>query len=472
MSTPINHSKKYSLSDIEQYLQGKLSPAEMHELEKAAVQDPFLADAMEGYQSADLIKADQDLAAIRSQLLQNDADKAPVIELLSIRKNWLRAASIILLLAGSSTFAWFLFRSTPQKKEMVQRSVQNTKTDSLQTTTATTTIRDTISKTKKDILATVPAIQEKPKQNDLINSVSHNKNAEMAAAIKESFAETAKKSMDTLSDKMLMQSSAALNKSSVPVTASVGALQPNAYRSQPLGNALTISSGAQANITSVGQLTNLTSTNLLAAGTTINHAPINILQGKVVDVNNKPISFATVTAPNQIIYTDTAGIFKLQVIDSIPKVKINALSFEETTAQLKVSEPNKIVLKDFSGSLNEVVVVGYQAQRKKDLTGSITSKKETVQTGLSVVFYPEIGWDSLVSYLRNKINIASSDKSAKGDIKVKLTTKQGKISKVEVLESFNQSFNKKIIRALKNVPRWICNDSSENEQTHIANIHL
>ena len=41
MSNLHNHSKKYSLTDIEQYLQGKLSPAEMHEMEKAAVQDPF-----------------------------------------------------------------------------------------------------------------------------------------------------------------------------------------------------------------------------------------------------------------------------------------------------------------------------------------------------------------------------------------------------------------------------------------------
>ena len=59
----INH---YSLADIEQYLQGKLSPAEMHELEKAAVQDPFLADAIEGYQSTDLTLIKQDLADIHT----------------------------------------------------------------------------------------------------------------------------------------------------------------------------------------------------------------------------------------------------------------------------------------------------------------------------------------------------------------------------------------------------------------------
>ncbi|MBT1686614.1 hypothetical protein [Dawidia soli] len=34
--------------DIERYLNGELSPAEMHALEKKALYDPFLADALEG----------------------------------------------------------------------------------------------------------------------------------------------------------------------------------------------------------------------------------------------------------------------------------------------------------------------------------------------------------------------------------------------------------------------------------------
>ncbi|MDQ2658590.1 MAG: hypothetical protein M3Y60_14295, partial [Bacteroidota bacterium] len=35
-------------NDIEKYLQGKLSSAEMHALEKEALSDPFLAEALEG----------------------------------------------------------------------------------------------------------------------------------------------------------------------------------------------------------------------------------------------------------------------------------------------------------------------------------------------------------------------------------------------------------------------------------------
>lgn len=39
-------------NDIERYLRGELSPAEMHALEKAALSDPFLAEALEGVEQA------------------------------------------------------------------------------------------------------------------------------------------------------------------------------------------------------------------------------------------------------------------------------------------------------------------------------------------------------------------------------------------------------------------------------------
>ena len=37
-------------NDIDKYLRGEMTPAEMNALEKKALQDPFLADALEGAQ--------------------------------------------------------------------------------------------------------------------------------------------------------------------------------------------------------------------------------------------------------------------------------------------------------------------------------------------------------------------------------------------------------------------------------------
>lgn len=61
----------YSQADIERYLQGKMTHAEMHALEKAALQDPFLADAIEGFAIADLEKAHNAIATTQTLIEKN-----------------------------------------------------------------------------------------------------------------------------------------------------------------------------------------------------------------------------------------------------------------------------------------------------------------------------------------------------------------------------------------------------------------
>jgi hypothetical protein len=61
----------YSKADIENYLQGKMSYEEMHLLELAALQDPFLADAVEGYTIANNTLTAKHLTEIETEILAN-----------------------------------------------------------------------------------------------------------------------------------------------------------------------------------------------------------------------------------------------------------------------------------------------------------------------------------------------------------------------------------------------------------------
>src|SRR5262245_32216503 len=56
--------------DIKKYLRGELSPAEMHSLEKKALNDPFLEDALEGAAQLDSHAFDSDLNELTSSLEQ------------------------------------------------------------------------------------------------------------------------------------------------------------------------------------------------------------------------------------------------------------------------------------------------------------------------------------------------------------------------------------------------------------------
>ena len=78
MAKPSAHIN-YSFEDIQRYLQGKMSAAEMHAIEKAALQDPFLADAIEGFNEADLMTAQKHLNEINASLLEEKKESKDLL---------------------------------------------------------------------------------------------------------------------------------------------------------------------------------------------------------------------------------------------------------------------------------------------------------------------------------------------------------------------------------------------------------
>ena len=87
----------YTAADIEKYWKGKLSPAEMHAMEKAAMDDPFLADALEGYKNASLA----DLDSLKERLDKRVGAVVPILNLKRKRFTWVRAAAAIIIIVGA-----------------------------------------------------------------------------------------------------------------------------------------------------------------------------------------------------------------------------------------------------------------------------------------------------------------------------------------------------------------------------------
>lgn len=110
---------KYSQSDIENYHSGKMNAQDMHLLEKAALEDPFLADALEGYQFTSTAR--QDLNKI-DERLNNITDEKKVITLVPRKYTWLKYAALILVMAGGG---WVIFQSVSNKNESI--AITNTK---------------------------------------------------------------------------------------------------------------------------------------------------------------------------------------------------------------------------------------------------------------------------------------------------------------------------------------------------------
>jgi hypothetical protein len=113
------HIRPYSTEDIRRYLNGQLSPAEMHDLEKAAMDDPFLADAMEGMeqnQQAGSASFEDGVADLHERVKSRTDRETKKNKLLPLIGKWRSAAAIILLMGVGVVSYYYLFRNTDAKK--------------------------------------------------------------------------------------------------------------------------------------------------------------------------------------------------------------------------------------------------------------------------------------------------------------------------------------------------------------------
>jgi hypothetical protein len=90
---------QYTYKDIERYHSGQMSEDEMHRMEMAALDDPFLADALEGYSYTSTAK--EDLNKLQDRLFERTNQKEKVFWI-GKNYNWLKIAAVLLfVIAGS-----------------------------------------------------------------------------------------------------------------------------------------------------------------------------------------------------------------------------------------------------------------------------------------------------------------------------------------------------------------------------------
>ena len=112
----------------------------------------------------------------------------------------------------------------------------------------------------------------------------------------------------------------------------------------------------------------------LASGlllTVSSFAQTNAIKGHVKDASGEPIMGATITVNGKAVgITDMDGNFS---VDAAPGANLTFTYLGMTPKTIKATSNMMITLVDDQKSLNEVVVIGYGAVKKSDLTGSVTA---------------------------------------------------------------------------------------------------
>lgn len=99
------------------------------------------------------------------------------------------------------------------------------------------------------------------------------------------------------------------------------------------------------------------------------------ITGKVVDDKGAPVMGASVVekgTTNGVSTTDD-GSYTIEVVDSNAILVISAIGYLDKEVSVNGTEHETIVLTTAENTLEQVVVVGYGTQKKRDLTGSIAS---------------------------------------------------------------------------------------------------
>ena len=109
--------------------------------------------------------------------------------------------------------------------------------------------------------------------------------------------------------------------------------------------------------------------------TEIKVANDKVVTGRVTNDKGEPIEGVTISEKNKsnTVITNDKGIFNIKVADDNAVLVFSSIGYESIELAVSGINNSDIVLKEKVKGLQDVIVVGYGSQKRKDLTGSVSS---------------------------------------------------------------------------------------------------
>ena len=395
------HKKEFKAADIERYLSGSMPLSERHALEKAALDDPFLADAIEGY--AYTASAQEDLEELNQQILSKTSRQRTKSIIPLFDFFWLRVAALIIVVIGTG---FWISMSFTQKKDSV--ALQD----------------DVIEKT--ELVSEKPAPELTVQTHDSISTNS-----------------TTLSDQHVLPENKKTRSKYTLKKGLSKMDASQKRLAPQTISSpaftleKPVQDSFHVAEMAQVNRRNI--------------------AESKIYEGRIIDNNGQPVPNASVMLSGKLsgVTTDAEGRFSLSASDSSKKLEASAIGFQPKSVPLAALQKNeKIILEENNASLSEVVVTGYSnAKARRELQRAAREKDKKDLEEIE----PEEGWNAYNSYLTTQLKIPEEalKSGIKGEVKLDFDIDtNGQPVNIKVTKSLCEACDKEAVRLLKEGPTW------------------
>lgn len=388
---------------LEDYLDGKLDAKAMNRVEREALEDPFVAEALAGLSESPK-RALQSMSLLQKQLHERVAEHQSVkkTSVITWQRLSIGAAAAVMFVAVSIMF-WM--RENTHQKELAGRG-------------------------KKVDVTIAPA----------------NPTVEPPAPI-QAAPEIASESADQIVEK--------------EIDKAVKAAKTNTYAARKKSKAegpIPQAAPQQLNEVAVAGYAVQRKQNLTGAVTsTVLLDAINVMSGKVVGQDDgKPVpgAYVRIDGTNLTAVTDVNGEFKINADTSVKegKISVNSIGFKMTELLARANQPVNVSLAPDMQTLNEVVTV--VAANAGQVANVRIRGMSTVQNRVAMVSNPIGGWDKLWAYIG--LNNAFKDEKKTGQI-VEVSfkiNKDGTPTDLKVEKKADDKYEQEAIRLIINGPKW------------------
>jgi hypothetical protein len=486
--------KNYTRADLLRYLQGTMPPAEMHQLEKDALEDPFLADALEGLLDfsgpdpvgqleqldqrweKELKWAEQNPAAasMPGEAIKNAAgnsqpkipSKSPVQIIPFYQRGWFRAAAAILLLMGLGLVMNRMFNTPMQETNGIAQTENKARVlDS--TGAGAMELKEAQGDSVDADIAKVVASQPDRTSKDAEGALKKGTTIAAAAPAKDSkYLQGAGAKPDTSA----LQSSTGSPLADAPRPPASRSLEEQNKSKKEQVDQRAIAS-AETNREAISapvgaDVRRQKSAQPVAAN---GSTGAYLYKGQVTDKDNRPLSFVNLRVPNSSLntYTDARGFYRIFSGDSTMVLELKAVGYQLKRAALRASKPEEnITLELAVGKLKSARPKASVPEEMTKMDEEI-SKEEDERPDVE----PADGWAAYQYYLLNNLRIPSDALQSKlhGTVEVSfLVSTDGKRSTYRVEKSLSPSCDREALRLLRDGPAWTVYNSEQPMRARVT----
>ena len=457
----MSEEKKYrtwTSADIEKYHRGLLSPKEMNEMERAALDDPFLADAMEGFGNIN-VNLFADIEELEKKLAQRVGEEKlikmpPPFSFYKI----LKIAAVIVLLTGGALLIYQLGFNNTKKSLAIEEDKkvnqpEQQQADSQKAFTPVTVDSVKLSSGSKTQSGTYTwQANGNIKGVDTLIVTDGGGVSNFATVLRDStstsinYLNAASPGLPSDKAKSKPEGLISRNKDDVTPFYKATAVPQEKKLSELSIKTDTVNQSYRGQVAGVVGVTSNDNFYSKAKAPAVAN---NYFNGRVVDNNNNAVPFANVTniRDNVGTYADANGFFTLISPDTSLNLRIKSVGFESDTVKFpgNATAVNQVILKE--DKMTGVVLGGKRAGNNPRPDANIKIEEPE----------PADGWSNYSLYLANNLKVPDQikRKDARGEVQISFeVNKLGEPVNIKVEKSLCKECDEEAIRVIKQGPKW------------------